>query len=166
VRAAAARDLCATCHSERFCDGCHGKTVPALPTWLSFDTPSLSGLHRAGFRSRHAEEARAQPGLCATCHTEQSCRDCHERLHVASGGSRGNPHPAGWLSSNGGEHGLAARIDPGSCASCHGGAGEALCIGCHRVGGPGGNPHGPGFSSRKDKNRDVPCRSCHAIGAR
>jgi len=43
-----------------------------------------------------------------------------------------------------------------SCAGCHGGAGEQLCVGCHKVGGPGGNPHGAGFASHKDKRRDVP----------
>jgi hypothetical protein len=56
---------------------------------------------------------------------------------------------------------MSARIDPASCASCHGGAGEQLCVNCHKVGGPGGNIHGPGFSSIKSKTRDVPCRQCH-----
>jgi hypothetical protein len=51
-----------------------------------------------------------------------------------------------------------------SCAGCHGGAGEQLCVGCHRVGGPGGNPHGPGFTSTKNKQHDVPCIFCHAAG--
>jgi hypothetical protein len=59
-------------------------------------------------------------------------------------------------------HGVQARLDPFSCASCHGGAGEQLCVDCHRVGGPGGNPHGRGFTSNKDKILDVPCRFCHA----
>jgi hypothetical protein len=65
--------------------------------------------------------------------------------------------------ARGGEHGRAARMDPGACATCHGGAGEALCVGCHRVGGPGGNPHGAGFSSALDARRDQPCRQCHGF---
>jgi hypothetical protein len=56
---------------------------------------------------------------------------------------------------------MSARIDPASCASCHGGAGEQLCVSCHKVGGVGGNIHGPGFASNKSKTRDVPCRQCH-----
>jgi hypothetical protein len=32
------------------------------------------------------------------------------------------------------------------------------------VGGPGGNPHGPGFNSRKDEHHDLPCRLCHGVG--
>ncbi|MFO0668005.1 MAG: hypothetical protein U0235_00070 [Polyangiaceae bacterium] len=167
VRAASARDLCATCHSERSCASCHGVgTVPALPSRLAFDEVKLTGLHRAGFRSRHALEARAQPGLCTTCHSEGSCLACHERLKVGPSVTSRSPHPPGFLSParGGGEHGTKARLDPASCAACHGGSGEALCIGCHRVGGPGGNPHGRGFTSTKDKRNDVPCVHCHGGG--
>jgi hypothetical protein len=159
VRAASARDLCATCHGEPFCASCHGVTAAVLPWKLAFDRPTLSGLHRAGFAMRHADEAHAAPGTCTTCHdAERFCRDCHASRGQTSGTS---PHPRDWVRARGGEHGRAARLDPTSCASCHGGAGEALCIGCHRVGGPGGSPHGHGFTSKLDKRRDEPCRQCH-----
>jgi len=166
VRAASSRDLCASCHSERSCAACHGQNVPALPARLAFDETRLSGLHRAGFKSRHSEEARAQPGLCSSCHSESSCIQCHAASHVGSGTTTRNPHPPGWVSAGraGNEHGIQARIDPMSCASCHGGAGEQLCVGCHKVSGPGGSPHGRGFTSTKNKQHDVPCRSCHAVG--
>ncbi len=165
TRAASAPDLCTSCHSERECASCHGEgTVPALPARLAFDDVRLSGLHRAGFVARHSDEARADPGICTTCHTESSCIDCHTRQGVAPGPTTASPHPPGWLTTNGGDHGMQARIDPASCAGCHGGAGEQLCVGCHRVGGPGGNPHGAGFSSRKDEHHDVPCRLCHGVG--
>jgi hypothetical protein len=164
VRAASARDLCATCHSERSCAACHGVgTTPGLPSRLAVGDGRLAGLHRAGFRSRHADEARVDPGLCVTCHSERSCQDCHASSHVAPGTTTRAHHPPGWLAARrgGGDHGPQARLDPVACASCHGGAGEALCVGCHKVGGPGGNPHGPGFSSRKNAQRDLPCRLCH-----
>jgi len=167
VRAASARDLCASCHSERSCAACHGVgTVPALPARLAFDDTRLSGMHRAGFIARHPDEARADPGLCTTCHSEQSCIDCHERQNVAPGTTTRSPHPAGWITTGpgGGDHGVQARVDPASCAGCHGGAGEQLCVGCHRVGGPGGSPHGHGFTSTKNRFRDVPCRACHGGG--
>ncbi len=167
VRAASARELCSSCHAERFCSGCHGVSTPGLPARLAFDQPRLSGLHRAGFRSRHALESRAQPGLCITCHSEASCQECHSREHVGAGVGGGgvSPHPRGWTGGGRGSsgHGSAARLDPVACAGCHGGAGEQLCVGCHKVGGPGGNPHGAGFASQKDKRRDVPCRQCHAL---
>lgn len=167
VRAASARDLCASCHSERFCAGCHGEgTVPTLPATLAFNEVRLSGLHRAGFLARHSEEARADPGLCTTCHSDSSCIDCHAARGVAPGSGARSPHPPGWVDTarGGGEHGVQARIDPASCAGCHGGAGEQLCVGCHRVGGPGGDPHPSGFTSTKDKFRDRPCRLCHGAG--
>ena len=167
THAGSERDLCASCHTERSCAACHGAgTVPALPARLAFDDVKLSGLHRGGFLARHPEEARADPGLCTTCHTETSCVDCHTRAKVAPGTTTTNPHPIGWVSTaaGGGDHGVQARIDPASCAGCHGGAGEQLCVGCHKVGGPGGNPHGPGFVSTKIKTHDAPCRLCHGTG--
>lgn len=164
TRAASSRDLCASCHTERSCATCHGQgTVPGLPARLHFDEVPLAGLHRAGFRSRHSDEARANPGLCTTCHSESSCIECHTNEQVTPGSALRRHHPPGWLSPvRGGDHGQQARIDPTSCAGCHGGAGEQLCVSCHKVGGAGGNPHGPGFSSTKDKMRDVPCRQCHS----
>jgi hypothetical protein len=119
-------------------------------------------MHRAGFVSRHALEARTDPGLCTTCHAESSCQSCHARSGVVAGSGNRSPHPPGWVGLPGqsNAHGQAARIDPVGCASCHGGAGEQLCVDCHRVGGPGGNPHPPGFTSERSMS-ELPCRLCH-----
>lgn len=163
-RAYPARDLCSTCHTEKFCAGCHGVTVPALPEKMAFDDPLRAGVHRAGFLSRHSLEARTAPGLCTTCHdTGGFCESCHEREGVDVGSGGKSPHPPGWLSARGGrnDHGPAAWRDPSVCASCHSGAGEQLCVSCHRVGGVGGNPHPAGWSSRLRPTIDQPCRLCH-----
>jgi hypothetical protein len=163
-RASSARELCATCHSERFCATCHGvRTVPALPERMTFDDPLRAGMHRAGFASRHALEARTQPGLCQTCHTPDTCESCHADRHVSFGSGGASPHPPGWVGLRGepNDHGRAAWRDPATCAACHQGAGEQLCIGCHRVGGVGGSPHRPGWTSRLRPTVDQPCRSCH-----
>lgn len=163
--AASQGDLCQTCHTESYCAQCHGINVPALPQRLAFDRPTLSNFHRAGFRSRHAFEARADPGLCLACHTDNTCRTCHEEKGLsATASNTGNPHPAvGWVGPNPGDngHGRAARRDPVGCASCHGGAGEQLCVSCHKVGGVGGNIHPPGFESNLDVRTHAPCRYCH-----
>lgn len=163
-RAIAAPELCQTCHADKFCASCHGRTVPALPEKLAFDETMRAGVHRAGFVSRHSLEARTQPGLCATCHaTGEFCANCHAKngVDVASGGR--SPHPPDWVGLRGerNDHGPAAWRDPSVCASCHTGAGERLCIGCHKVGAIGGSPHQPGWTSKMRPQIDQPCRSCH-----
>lgn len=163
-RALSSSELCATCHAQKFCGGCHGATVPALPEKMTFDDPLRAGVHRAGFASRHSLEARTQPGLCTTCHSAADfCESCHaqNKVDVASGGP--SPHPFGWVGLRGeqNDHGAAAWRDPSVCAACHSGAGEQLCIGCHKVGGIGGSPHRPGWSSKQRPTVDRACVGCH-----
>lgn len=161
VFAASESALCSACHTDRTCAACHGVNVPALPTRLRFDQPERADMHRAGFASRHSLEARADQALCVTCHSESSCRACHQREGIGVGSGR-SPHPPGWVGLPGesNTHGQEARMDPVSCASCHSGPGEQLCVGCHRVGAGGGNPHPPGFHSDKPLD-ELPCRLCH-----
>lgn len=166
VRAAANRRICASCHAESFCLGCHGVTVPALPEQLHFDDPMRAGVHRAGFVARHPEEAKADPGLCTTCHAPSVCNDCHAKNNLSASAGGKSPHPSGWLGVPGtpNNHGRAAWREPELCAGCHGGAGEQLCVGCHKVGGVGGNPHNSAFRSQKNARTDRPCRMCHGSG--
>lgn len=172
--AGSSADLCGTCHTERSCAACHGVSVPALPSRLAFDDPGRGSVHRAGFAARHSIEAAAAPGTCTSCHQPEACLDCHNNRRIAAstetgGGTSGagpaSPHPPGWvgLTRSENEHGRAARRDPAGCASCHGGAGEALCVSCHKVGGVGGSVHPPGWSSRQSLG-DLPCRLCHEGG--
>lgn len=168
ARAASAAEACASCHRERFCAGCHGATAAFLPSRASFEDPWQASVHRAGFAARHAIEARATPGACTTCHAPTRCQSCHlarglADLSTAPSARQRSPHPAGWVGVAQNDHGRAARRDPASCAACHGGAGEALCVDCHRVGGVGGNPHPAGYSSRQPKSA-LPCRLCHPPG--
>ena len=165
-RAYSARDLCATCHAEKFCAGCHGLTTPALPEKLAFDDTMRAGVHRAGFVSRHSLEARTQPGLCTTCHnTGEFCESCHaeERSRRRVGGEEPAPGRVGRPSR---------RVErPRACGVGrpvglrrvpHRRRGE-LCIGCHRVGAMGGSPHRPGWTSKMRPTIDQPCRSCHEV---
>ncbi|MBI4511437.1 MAG: hypothetical protein HY698_17525 [Deltaproteobacteria bacterium] len=161
---ASSQGTCASCHAQKFCASCHGVTVPALTEKVMFDETNKVGVHRAGFRSRHAEEARGQPGLCTTCHSENTCTSCHVEKGVAAPREGiGSPHPIGWVGLQGepNEHGPASRRNPLECATCHGGAGEMLCVGCHRVGAMGGTVHPPGWTSRLGAKTDMPCRLCH-----
>ncbi len=165
--AAASAELCKSCHAESFCQSCHaGERMPATPSKLAFDRPTAGGLHRAGFLARHSDEAKNAPGLCTTCHAPESCASCHEgeRLTATAPEAR-NPHPSGWVGLPGqrNDHGPAVWRDPASCEACHGGAGEQLCVGCHTVGAPGGNPHPPGRMPVGPKSK-VPCVRCHVGG--
>lgn len=162
TRAASSSDACASCHQESFCASCHGQTVPALAATRSFTNPFAATAHRAGFASRHSLEARAEPGLCTTCHTASRCASCHAERGIA-GENRRSPHPAGWLGPVENQHGREARRDPSACAACHDGAGQSLCVSCHKVGGIGGNPHPAGWSSNLPRTA-MPCRMCHPIG--
>lgn len=164
ARAASSADLCSTCHSEKSCAACHGVTVAALPATRRFADPFAASVHRANFASRHSLEARADPGACQTCHSPDRCAQCHVEKAVAGAG-RTSPHPPGWVGVTENRHGREARRDPASCASCHGGAGEQLCVTCHKVGGIGGSPHPPGWSSQLPLSA-MPCRMCHPIGSR
>ncbi len=165
ARASSSGELCATCHKPSFCTSCHGASVPSLPSRYAFDDPLRLGMHRAGFRARHSEEALAEPGLCATCHTQESCAGCHDSNGVGVGSSTPrSPHPAGWVGvGTPNEHGRAAQRDPANCAACHSGAGEMLCVSCHQVGGIGGSPHPTGWSSSRSLT-ELPCRLCHTSG--
>jgi hypothetical protein len=166
TRASSSGDLCQSCHRDRFCADCHGKTVAVLPATAHFADTMSTSIHRAGFQSRHALEARSQPGACATCHTPDRCASCHVAKRIA-GKSPRSPHPVNWVgpAASDNAHGREARRDPSACASCHDGAGQSLCVGCHKVGGIGGNPHPPGWSSRLPASA-MPCRLCHPIGSK
>ncbi len=166
TRAASSGDLCSTCHTQSSCATCHGVTSPALTANVQFADPFRASVHRAGFAARHSLEARADPGACQTCHQPDRCIACHDARNVGPRDGA-NPHPRGWVGLTASEnlHGREARRDPAACASCHGGAGEQLCVRCHAVGGVGGNPHPPGWSSRQPLTA-MPCRMCHPIGAR
>jgi hypothetical protein len=164
ARAASSADLCQTCHSEKSCASCHGVTTAALPSTTRFANPFAPSVHRAGFASRHSLEAKSDPGACQTCHQPDRCASCHVAKGIA-GSDRASPHPPGWVGATENQHGREARRDPAACASCHGGAGEQLCVQCHKVGGVGGSPHPAGWSSKLPLD-GMPCRMCHPLGAR
>jgi len=58
-------------------------------------------------------------------------------------------------------HGRAARRDIVACAGCHDQGPATNCIGCHRVGAYGGNPHPRGWMSAGTDRQQGMCRYCH-----
>ncbi len=154
-------ETCAQCHQSAFCADCHARTA-ATPVELKLpERVDRRLVHRNDFLGRHALEAQADPALCQRCHGPASCERCHRQAGVspASAGPRAS-HPPGWQA----QHGAAARRDIVSCAACHDRGAASSCVGCHRVGGPGGSPHPPSFvrsHSREDIRKQRMCLTCH-----
>jgi predicted CXXCH cytochrome family protein len=159
-------EACAQCHDQSFCADCHTKSAPARIELLLPERVDRNFLHRNDFLSRHALEAAADPSSCQRCHGPSFCTTCHEAEGLTPATSKGrDPHPPGWmLRGSATFHGPAARRDIASCAACHDQGPRTNCIGCHKVGGPGGNPHPPGWSDRHggdEKRRNGMCLYCH-----
>jgi hypothetical protein len=97
-------------------------------------------IHRGDYLTRHSIEARSDPVLCQRCHGISFCTACHNQENVGPGGSNPRrPHPPGWALPGPTSHAVAARRDIVSCASCHDQGPNSNCVGCHKVGGVGGN---------------------------
>lgn len=83
---------CDTCHDpKKFCENCHGISIP--------HSPALLKDHRASVK----EKGKA---FCSNCHKPDFCKDCHTKRAK---------HPAGWLT----RHGAKASGDAKSCMTCH-----------------------------------------------
>ena len=171
-RASAEPTLCAACHEDRQCRGCHGGILrPAR-------------IHPGDWVTLHPLAARSAAMQCGSCHRRQTfCRDCHRRTKVVSRSedpelsfpASSSFHPRGWVSFTGqgpDHHGQHARFNISACASCHS---ERTCIRCHAAAGGGGlqgspvNPHPPGFSalcSSLMQRNSRACAKCHGDGFR
>lgn len=170
-------EACAQCHDQTYCAECHaGGTAPARASILFPEQVQRGFIHRGDYLSRHAVEAASSPQTCRKCHGQRHCRSCHALNGLAEavqdklpgGRTRGRHHPAGWMTpASASFHGQRARQDIGRCASCHDQGSKSNCVGCHRVGGLGGNPHPPGWSWRDKSSQcrnSSMCATCHVGG--
>ena len=102
-----AKSACNVCHLTET-DG-RMKTMFATgelkpPRWLR------NAQHTPDFIERHKRVAADDAALCANCHTERFCTDCHDgKVRPRS------VHPNDWISM----HPIAARQDNPRCTSCH-----------------------------------------------
>lgn len=160
---------CAQCHDQTYCARCHATaTEPLRPSIRFPEEVQANFIHRSDFVSRHQIEAAADPASCRKCHGSFFCESCHRELGVASSdinkswGRVPASHlpPERWSA----EHGRAARVNIVSCAGCHDQGAGSVCVQCHRVGGPGGNPHPAGYASQhkpSDIQSNAMCQVCH-----
>jgi hypothetical protein len=160
-------ETCAQCHDNNFCADCHTTERLILNSILSREKVTENFIHPGDWIHRHMYFARARPESCLTCHSTKTCLDCHQREGVAlpDAGKRNDGfqfHAPGIMDPTSPEfHGRAARRDIVLCASCHDQGLDSNCVPCHQVGGVGGNPHPPGFSSPLSRSGAKVCRVCH-----
>jgi hypothetical protein len=174
--------ICLECHAagraaRSACDVCHltveGRLQTSFPTGALMPPPWMHGLeHGPDWILRHKIVAGADSELCATCHSERECVDCHD--------GRVRPrkiHPNDWL----GLHAMAARQNDPVCTSCH--REQSFCISCHQRAGvalssPDGNlgergrfhppkavwsdlPRTPAHHAWEAERNITACVSCH-----
>ncbi len=158
---------CESCHEQTWCSDCHAaRTRPMKPSELNPERVDRNWIHWGDFITRHSIEARANQAACQKCHPVSFCNDCHRQQRLTPDSNNPlNPHPAGWLTPGSPSfHGSEARKDIVSCAACHDQGAASNCVSCHRVGGPGGNPHPSSFLSKhsaSEINSKPMCLTCH-----
>ena len=116
----AGRPQCSTCHEDEL--------KGALKTYASFD-------HSPKFVKDHRLQAGQDANVCATCHAQSFCSDCHAGKTVMTPSTklsdrpdRMTPHKGNYLTM----HRIDGKIDPTSCFKCHGRANNDKCTTCHR----------------------------------
>jgi hypothetical protein len=127
---------CSTCHTRDDCMSCHLEPVPEVvashPTRAASVAPGVVldvdapvSHESVFFAGAHGTLAAAEPGTCATCHTESYCASCHD------GPADGGYHPTSFSW----RHAAEAWGSEAECANCHSTA--AFCRECHEESGLG-----------------------------
>lgn len=166
--------LCATCHSQASCDGCHGTRIPHADGWIhqhqsagrsqqtcakchqtSFCAACHGAArpddHRQQWNRRHGAAARQQPERCSFCHNQSTCTGCHGLTL---------PHSRGFA----GDHGDAVRGQPVLCARCHN---QQDCARCHAKTAPSNHQarDWPQTHGGTGQRNPVLCGLCHGARA-
>ncbi len=162
-------ESCAACHDQTSCSECHAsQTTAARPSVIFPEAVDKGFIHRGDYVSRHTVDAQANPASCRTCHGSAFCSSCHTLQGVTNQAVNvRDPHPVGWATDTGPNgHGAAARRDIVSCAACHDNGASSTCVGCHQMGGVGGNPHPRSFLRRHEGENPASkpmCSACHTM---
>ena len=109
------------------CSGCHETGTKGL-AFADFN-------HTPTFADNHRSVAGRQPQVCAMCHQQSFCNNCHSNgtelkpsLKNQTDTFQRMPHRGDYLT----RHKIDGRIDPTSCYRCHGNPKTAQrCTTCH-----------------------------------
>lgn len=110
-----------------FCVKCHGEATEPIP-FQRYD-------HTITFTDSHRQLAYQNEQVCASCHAQSFCNDCHvagselkPSIRNQTENYRRTQHRGDYLS----RHRIDARVDPTSCFRCHGNpASSQSCVPCH-----------------------------------
>jgi hypothetical protein len=147
--------------------------VLGVASW-GVTTPALAQ-HEPGWLTKHGSDVRKSAEACTTCHTRNSCLECHiGNPEVAKDIPPATPDNPGLAqvqrkppaSHQGGfrnRHGALAAAAPQNCAACHV---RSDCLSCHRPDAGSGAPgfHPADFLSRHPAaayGRENSCSECH-----
>lgn len=137
---------CNTCHDDvqatNACEVCHTNLASLRPVEHN----------RVDFLKEHKKVAQRMDANCASCHTEESCSDCHngsdlQQVNVPGTDLTGERGPRTFAISRGQgmrltkvhdlnfryTHGLAAKGKSSECQTCH--ESQSFCSTCHMAGG-------------------------------
>ena len=117
----AGRPLCSGCHTDQ-------QRIAGAKSYDSFD-------HDVSFVKNHRTIASQNSRVCAVCHAESFCTDCHAgKSEIKPSTLFGNRpdreqvHFGDFMT----RHRFEGRTDPASCYSCHGRQNNESCRQCHR----------------------------------
>ena len=139
-------DACMTCHdgakASNACETCHTNFAALRP----------KEHNRTDWVKEHKLYARMQDATCMTCHTQESCQDCHTNAGLVQTGLNGkdlvSPHSPRITEFDRGQgmaltkvhdlnfrftHGVAASSKTMECQTCH--DTKEFCSTCHMAGG-------------------------------
>jgi len=111
------------------CTECHeDQQKGSLKPYAAFN-------HSRSFIANHRFYAATDQVLCAGCHKESFCTDCHTNqteikpsLKLGGRPDRTMPHRGDFLTL----HKIEGKLDPASCYRCHGRTNNERCVVCHR----------------------------------
>ena len=73
-------NVCASCHSPRFCADCHSDKAVLKPAARHGNRPDMVSPHKGDYLTRHRIEGKIDPTACYKCHgraNNDRCRACH-----------------------------------------------------------------------------------------
>ena len=115
----------------------HPEAVTGTPNCTECHTDAYAAMnHQAvDFFKKHSVFASNARRACASCHAESFCTDCHAHkeelkpsVKYTQQVERTLPHRGDYLS----QHRIDGKINPASCAKCHGRTNNERCLTCHK----------------------------------